>query len=103
VKLTDFEEAASRPDHPSDLQKARQFLVAMQTDDYAKITVGHSSSGRVSADTTELKEQLALGGPRSGYGARSPAALQSISKEEFEMAKRYGAQVVDVLPPGWQP
>src|SRR5258708_2100650 len=96
-----MEARAVRLDLPDDFIKAWGILEEMGVDDYAAIEVGRASKGVVGSDLKVLEEQSKMKQAQgTTYAARSKFVSKLIPREEFDMAQRHRAKVVDPLPPG---
>lgn len=92
---------ASRLDLAENFVPAWGLLTKMKpaSRDYADVTVGQLTMTVRAADLKTLDE-LASKRAAQGtmYGAQTEAVSWTITKEEYQMAQQYGADVVGVLP-----
>jgi hypothetical protein len=92
---------APRLDLGEDFVRAWRFLEQMNADEYADVEIGQASGGVVGNDLKVLEEQSKTKQAQGvTYAARSRGVSKLISRDEYDMAKGYGAQIVDPLPPG---
>lgn len=84
-----------------DFQSAWRFLTDMHVHDFASVKIGRVPSGSAGSDEHRVRQDKNDPRRQGLWGADSNAVHRTITKDEYELAKKYGASLVDELPVGW--